>query len=117
MLRRRSTRHYQTHKERARAWVHARLLHYNRHYAHRYKRVFIKNSKSRWGSCSSRGNLNFNYKLLFLPPQVADYIIVHELCHLRHFNHGPQFWALVAQVCPNYKELRAALRAIERAAK
>ncbi|HEV7448999.1 MAG TPA: M48 family metallopeptidase [Candidatus Paceibacterota bacterium] len=87
--------------------------HFNTHYNHAVRRVFIKNSKSRWGSCSSRGNLNFNYKLLFVPPQVLDYVVVHELCHLRHFNHGPEFWALVAEVLPNHKELRRALRVAE----
>lgn len=114
MLRRRSTRHYKAHKETTRALVHARLKHYNAHYGFAYKRVFIKNSKSRWGSCSSRGNLNFNYKLIFLPPQVLDYVVVHELCHLRHFNHGPEFWALVSETLPHHKSLRAALRAAER---
>ena len=114
MLRRRSTKHYKAHKETTRAIVHARLAHYNAHYGHAYKRVFIKNSKSRWGSCSSRGNLNFNYKLIFLPPEVLDYVVVHELCHLRHFNHGPEFWATVGEVLPNHKELRQKLRAAER---
>ena len=113
-LRRRSYRHYVRHKEHARTLIHQRLSHYNAHYGHVYKRVFIKNSKSRWGSCSSRGNLNFNYKLIFLPPEVLDYVVVHELCHLRHFNHGPEFWALVAEVLPNHKQLRAALRRLER---
>jgi predicted metal-dependent hydrolase len=114
MLRRRNYKHYARHKEQARAVIGARLAFFNAHYGHAVRRVFIKNSKSRWGSCSSAGNLNFNYKLLFLPPEVADYVVVHELCHLRHFNHGPEFWALVAQVLPNHKELRKALRAAER---
>jgi predicted metal-dependent hydrolase len=115
MLRRRNHRHYLAHKELARAKVAERLAHYNAHYGHSLRRVFIKNSKSRWGSCSSAGNLNFNYKLLFLPPALVDYVVVHELCHLRHFNHGPEFWALVAEVLPNHKALRKALRAAERA--
>lgn len=114
MLRRRNHRHYLRHKEAARALVHARLAHYNRHYNYRVARVFIKNSKSRWGSCSSRGNLNFNYKLLFLPPEVLDYVVVHELCHLAHFNHGPEFWAKVAETVPHHKELRRLLRLAER---
>ncbi len=114
MLRHRNYKHYLRHKEQARALIGARLAHFNAHYNHPVRRVFIKNSKSRWGSCSSRGNLNFNYKLLFLPPEVVDYVVVHELCHLRHFNHGPEFWLLVAQALPNYKELRRLLRAAER---
>ena len=115
MLRRRNHKHYMSHKEEARAIVHARLVHFNAHYKHKVARVFIKNSKSRWGSCSSRGNLNFNYKLLFLPPEVLDYVVVHELCHLRHFNHGPEFWAAVEEVLPNHKDLRRLLRLAERA--
>ncbi len=115
MLRRRNRKHYARHKEEARALVHARISYYNAHYQLPLKKVFIKNTKSRWGSCSSRGNLNFSYKLLFLPPAIADYIIVHELCHLAEFNHGHTFWARVAEACPNYKELRRALRSIERA--
>lgn len=114
MLRRRNHRHYVRHKEEARALVHARLAHFNAHYNHTLRRVFIKNSKSRWGSCSSAGNLNFNYKLIFLPPELLDYVVVHELCHLRHFNHGPEFWLLVEQVLPNHKDLRRQLRTLER---
>jgi predicted metal-dependent hydrolase len=87
-------------------------VHHNQHYQHPLRKVFIKNLKSRWGSCSSRGNLNFNYKLVFLPPAVADYIIVHELCHLRHFNHSAEFWALVAETIPRYKEFRRLLRKV-----
>lgn len=102
------------HKEEARAIINARVAHYNRYYNHPVRRIFIKNSKSRWGSCSSAGNLNFNYKLLFLPPEVLDYVVVHELCHLRHFNHGPEFWALVAEALPNHKDLRRLLRLAER---
>ncbi len=114
MLRQRNRKHYARHKEAARAWVAARLMYYNAHYQLPVRKVFIKNTKSRWGSCSSRGNLNFSYKLLFLPPAVADYIVVHELCHLAHFNHGPAFWALVAQACPRHRALRAQLRKLER---
>ena len=114
MLRRRNYKHYIKHKEQARMAVHARLAHFNTHYNHTVRRVFIKNSKSRWGSCSSAGNLNFNYKLLFLPPEVLDYVVVHELCHLKEFNHGPEFWLLVEQVLPNHKDLLRQLRVAER---
>ena len=113
-LPRRSRPHYLKYKEAARALVRARLLALNAHYQAPVKKVFIKNLKSRWGSCSERGNLNFNYRILFLPLPVADYIIAHELCHLREFNHSPKFWALVAQTIPNYKDVRRALRALER---
>ena len=68
-----------------------------------YGRVRIKNQKTRWGSCSSKRNLNFNLRLMMAPPDAIDYIIVHELCHLVHMNHSKSFWALVAKHCPNCK--------------
>ncbi|NMC27333.1 MAG: M48 family metallopeptidase [Syntrophomonadaceae bacterium] len=66
-------------------------------------RVTIKNQKTRWGSCSSKGNLNFNWRAIMAPPQVVDYIVVHELSHLVHLNHSPDFWQLVAATLPDYK--------------
>jgi len=116
-LRRRHTAHYKKHKEAARALVRARLSFYNSFYKLPIRKVFIKNTKSRWGSCSEIGNLNFNYKILFLPESLQDYLIVHELCHLAQFNHGKQFWALVARTVPNYRTQRQALRHWERQAK
>ena len=101
-----SRREYKAEKEKARAFVHARLQYWNQFYNFQYGTVAIRNQKSRWGSCSRRGNLNFNYKLLHLPANAADYIIVHELCHLKEFNHSPAFWALVARTVPEYKKLR-----------
>ncbi|MBI4086596.1 M48 family metallopeptidase [Candidatus Kaiserbacteria bacterium] len=107
---RQPTKHYLAHKETARAFVHERLALHNAEYSFSYKRVFIKNQKSCWGSCSEKGNLNFNYKLLFLPPHIADYVIIHELCHLAELNHSPKFWSLVAQACPEYKACRKVLK-------
>ena len=66
-------------------------------------RVTIREQKTRWGSCSSKGNLNFNWKLIMAPPSVLDYVVVHELCHLWEFNHSPKFWALVEQQMPDYR--------------
>lgn len=63
-----------------------------------------------WGSCSKKGNLNFNWRLIQLPPELADYVIVHELCHLKELNHSQRFWDLVGQAIPDYKERRQALR-------
>lgn len=114
MLRWRNKKHYAKHKEAARALVHARVGYFNTFYRFAVGKVFIKNTKSRWASCSQLGNLNFNYKIVLLPEAVADYLVVHELCHLAEFNHGPAFWALVSQACPNYRELRRQLREIER---
>lgn len=107
---RRNRLSYLKHKEAARMLVRARLEHFNRHYGFAWGRIAIKNHKSRWGSCSRKGNLNFSYRIVYLPPEVADYVIVHELCHLGQFNHSPAFWALVAKACPDHRALRARLR-------
>jgi predicted metal-dependent hydrolase len=88
-----------------------RLPYFSAYYGVTYKNVAIKNITSRWGSCSSKGNLNFNYKIALLTPELADYIIVHELCHLKEMNHGEKFWNLVEEKFPNHKELRRQLRA------
>ena len=101
---------YKNAKAVARALAHARLEHFNKHYGLTYAKVFIRNQKSRWGACSAKGNLGFNYRICYLPPELSDYIIVHELCHLGQFNHSPAFWALVAQTVPNHKELRKELK-------
>lgn len=97
------TKHYLAHKEDTRELVLARLDHFNKHYGLTYNRVAIRNQRRRWGSCSAHGNLNFSYRLLFLPPELSDYIIVHELCHLKELNHSPRFWALVSEVIPDFK--------------
>lgn len=76
----------------------------------RYNRVAIRNQRGRWGSCTSRKNLNFNYRLLDLEPELRDYIIVHELCHLKELHHGKAFWDLVSQVIPRARELNHAAR-------
>lgn len=68
-----------------------------------YNRVVIKNVSSIWGSCSSKNNLNFNRKLIMAPHEVVDYVIIHEVCHLRHRNHGHSFWAMVRELDPLYK--------------
>ena len=67
-----------------------------------YNSVRIKNTRSRWGSCSSKGNLNFSFKVAFLPDHLRDYIVVHELAHLTYLDHSPRFWALVARYIPEY---------------
>lgn len=105
-----SRREYLKHRESARALVLSRLPELNRAYGFKYGRVAIKDQKSRWGSCSERGNLNFNYRLALVSPRLADYVIVHELCHIAEFNHSPQFWALVERSLPDYRERRAELR-------
>ena len=72
--------------------------------------VTVKNQKTRWGSCSAKGNVNFNYQLAFLPDELLDYVVIHELAHRRHMNHSRAFWAEVEKYCPDYRERRAALK-------
>jgi predicted metal-dependent hydrolase len=73
-------------------------------------KIFIKNTRTRWGSCSSKGNLNFSYRLCLLPGDLSDYIIIHELCHLREFNHSSKFWDLVALLAPEFDAHRDELK-------
>ena len=73
-------------------------------------RITIRNQKTRWGSCSSKGNLNFNYRLYYLPEEILEYVIVHELAHRRHMNHSKEFWEEVAFFYPNYKACRERLK-------
>jgi predicted metal-dependent hydrolase len=75
-----------------------------------YGRVFIKDQRTLWGSCSGRRNLNFNWHLAAAPPEVLDYVVIHELCHLREMNHSKKFWGLVAAICPDYAARRKWLR-------
>lgn len=69
-----------------------------------YGKVTLKKQKTRWGSCSSQGNLNFNWQLVHFEPKIIDYVIIHELAHRVHMNHSAKFWALVAKYDPHYKE-------------
>ncbi len=97
-------RDYLLHKNVALNLASIKLAKYNQHYNLSYKNISIKNTKTRWGSASRRGNLNFNYKIALIPEHLADYIIVHELCHLGQFNHSYKFWDLVGETIPDYKD-------------
>jgi predicted metal-dependent hydrolase len=68
-----------------------------------YTRLTIRDGRSRWGSCSSLGGLNFSWRLILAPPAVLDYVVIHELAHRRELNHSPRFWAIVAAYCPDYR--------------
>jgi predicted metal-dependent hydrolase len=109
----RSRKLYQANKEIARGVIIERVKYFMEHYGVRHGivvgKIAIRNQKSRWGSCSKKGNLNFNYKLVFLSPELRDYVIVHEICHIREFNHGKAFWALVAETVPEWRGLRKSL--------
>ncbi len=71
-----------------------------------YGRITIRNQKSRWGSCSAKGYLNYNCLLMLTPPEIQDYVVVHELCHRLEMNHSPRFWDHVASVLPDYRRRR-----------
>ncbi len=97
-------------REQARRFVENRIKHFNQFYGFKINRIAIKNTMTRWGSCSSRGNLNFHYKILYLRPALQDYLLVHELCHLGQLNHSKKYWELVKQTIPDYVELNKELR-------
>jgi predicted metal-dependent hydrolase len=102
---------YLLQKKSAYALVMERITHWNTLYQFSFADVRIKNQKTRWGSCSRKRNLNFNYKIKYLPLALLDLIVVHELCHLEEMNHSGRFWALVARTIPHYLSLRKELKA------
>jgi predicted metal-dependent hydrolase len=114
MSRAHSRAEYARYKEQARELAERKVSQWNAWPGYSFKvgRIFIRNQKTRWGSCSARGNLNFNYKIALLPERLADYLVVHELCHLGQMNHSRKFWDLVALAIPDYKERRKELRKI-----
>jgi len=101
---------YIRNKEVARVLICEKVKKLNEKYSYKYNRISIRSQKTCWGSCSRKGNLNFNYKIMFLPENVQDYIVAHELCHLKEFNHSKNFWRLVSVAVPNYLEIRRGLR-------
>jgi predicted metal-dependent hydrolase len=107
---RHSKEDYLKYKDKALALAQERVDFFNQQYGFTYNSIKIKSQKTRWGSCSKKGNLNFNYKILFLSEAVRDYIIVHELCHLKEFNHSKRFWSLIAQAFPDYADIKKKLK-------
>lgn len=87
----------------------------SQHYAQRmgchYRRITVRDQKSRWGSCASDGSLSYSWRLILAPPHVLDYVAAHEVAHLREMNHGPRFWRLVLTHCPQAKQARDWLKA------
>ena len=103
-------RAYLKHKDKVLALAKEKVAYFNQFYGLKINKINVKNHKSRWGSCSRAGNLNFNYKILFLPEKQRDYVIVHELCHLKEFNHSRYFWSLVAQTFPQWRAAKKELK-------
>ena len=89
-----------------------RVGHYAPRLGVRPSKVIIRGQRSRWGSCSAVGTVSLNWRLMMVPSALADYVVVHELCHLRHMNHSPRFWAMVSDIVPDYRERRRSLNAL-----
>lgn len=101
---------YLKYKDKAKEIATERLRYFNKFYGFKWERILIKNQKTRWGSCSRSGNLNFNYRIIFLNKEQIDYIVVHELCHLKEFNHSDKFWKLIEENIPDFKNIRKSLK-------
>jgi len=98
--------HFIFHKPTARQLVEQKIEQWNVVYQFPYRKIEIKKMRSRWGSCSGEKVLCFNYKILFLSPELQDYLVVHELCHLAEMNHSARFWKQVERGLPNYRKLK-----------
>ncbi|HEY7188503.1 MAG TPA: SprT family zinc-dependent metalloprotease [Vicinamibacterales bacterium] len=98
------------HRQRARRELPARLLELAAEHGLTVARVSIRNQRTRWGSCGRDGHVSLNWRLILMPPEVRDYVLVHELMHLRRLDHSRAYWRLVAAACPGYREARQWLR-------
>lgn len=96
--------------ERAKEIISERVSFYQNQIGEKVSSIRIKDVRSRWGSCSSKRNLNFNWRLVMAPLPVLDYVVVHELCHLKEMNHSKEFWKLVREVLPDYQQQREWLK-------
>jgi len=112
LLHKHSKIEYKQNKKQALVLIKEKLENFSAFYNLSYGRISIRNQRTRWGSCSKKGNLNFNYKIIFLPEKLADYIVVHELCHIQELNHSKKFWDLVSKTFPDYREIVRELRKI-----
>ncbi len=104
-------RNFLRYREQARRTAYSLIARYAPFYGVQVRSVSIRDQRSRWGSCSRKGGLSFNYRIALLPELLAVYVVVHELCHLVEFNHSERFWAQVARTVPNHRAARKALRA------
>ncbi len=87
-----------------------RVMHFQRLTGGTVRQIRVKDQKTRWGSCSSLHNLNFSWRLIMAPPEVLDYVVVHELCHLTHMNHSRDFWDMVERIMPEYRQYKQWLK-------
>lgn len=97
-------------RRRVRDLIAGRVDHYCEKMGVSVGRIAVRNQKTRWGSCSAKGNVNFNYLLAYLPEKLLDYVVIHELAHRKHMDHSKEFWEEVKRYCPDYKECRKQLR-------
>lgn len=97
-------------RQAAKEYFPARAAYYAELLGVTYATITIRDQKTRWGSCSAKGNLNFNWRLMLAPPRVLDYVVVHELCHRIEMNHSKAFWNTVEMILPDYKEQKKWLR-------
>jgi predicted metal-dependent hydrolase len=97
-------------RRQAKAYLPGRLAELAAQHGFSYNQVRIKHNVSNWGSCSVKKNINLNLNLMRLPAELRDYVMLHELCHLKYMNHGKEFHALMESICPNHKALRRQLR-------
>lgn len=100
----------QVYRRQAKARLEERAAYFASRMGVSYQRISVRAAKTRWGSCSAKGNLNFHWKLILMPPQVLDYVVVHELAHRKEMNHSPAFWAEVEKILPDYRERRKWLK-------
>jgi predicted metal-dependent hydrolase len=105
LLFKQSKKDYQRNKKQAKELVQNKIVKFRPIYDFPFNRISIKNQKTRWGSCSSSRNLSFNYKLIYLPEYLAEYIIAHELCHLSQMNHSKRFWDLLSITFPDHRKI------------
>ena len=100
----------QAYRRQAKARLEERAAYFASRMGVSYQRISVRAAKTRWGSCSSKGNLNFNWRLVLAPREVLDYVVVHELAHRKEMNHSPAFWAEVEKILPDYRERRKWLK-------
>ena len=97
-------------RRQAKAYLPGRLAELAAMYGFQYNTLRIKHNSSNWGSCSSKGNINLNLNLMRVPQELQDYVMLHELCHLKYLNHSPQFHSLLESVCPGHREKQRRLK-------